>query len=84
MRPHALADGLALKTVHQAVTNTPANTISIKAYGTAYGERCTRCGDVNEARMPEANRRHTRAVKTYIQDRYFLNASKTGSLSGDV
>ena len=35
IKPHTRADGLTFNTIQHAVPNTPANTISMKAYGTA-------------------------------------------------
>ncbi len=74
-KPHSRADGLALHDIHHALPNTAAKTTSRQTYSTTRGSKNEYFCEVNAATVPIANRRHTKAVKTYIQARYFLNAA---------
>jgi hypothetical protein len=81
-RPHMRAEDLAFNDIHQEVLNTPVKTTRKEAQSTARSDKCKCCGEAIATNIPTARRIQTRAVKRCIQERYFLNASKSRLPSG--
>ena len=82
--PHARAEGFAFNDSHHEVLNTPANRIMRTAQSKKRRERWKCCRDAMATKLPTDRRRHTKAVKTCIHERYFLIASNATLLSGEV